>query len=259
MKTSPDCLEDISLKVDRLKGGYQFGLFKAYRVLALFSDRHENFSFRNNEATLVRQARKNFLSQVGIESLDLVCVRQVHSSRIVVVTESERGRGAQDLDSAIAFSDGLITDVKNLPLAILIADCLAIYFFDPTHNVIGLIHAGWRGSAEKISLKLIEIMNEHFGVRAQDLTVSFSPSIRSCCYEVGPQMKDYFSESLREKEGKLFLDLALENKNQLLSVGVKQENIIDCEICTVCNNHEFFSYRKEGLSAGRIMAVISMK
>lgn len=259
MKISPDCCEDISLRVDKLKGGCQFGFFKDLGVLALFTDRHENFSFKNNLVSLVSKAREEFLGQVRINYKDLVCVKQVHSSRIVVVTEFERGRGAQDFDSAIAFSDGIITEVKNLPIAIFIADCLAIYFFDPIHKAIGLIHAGWRGSAEKISLKLIEIMNEHFGSRAQDLIASFSPSIRSCCYEVGLSMKDYFFESLIEKEGKLFLDLALENRNQLLNAGVKKENIINCEICTACHNEEFFSYRREGLSAGRMMAVMMIK
>ncbi|MEW6008808.1 MAG: peptidoglycan editing factor PgeF [Candidatus Omnitrophota bacterium] len=253
MKTSLDCL------LDRLKGGYQFSLFKDLGVLALFTDRHDNFSFRNNHAPSVLKARHDFLGQVGINFKDLICVKQVHSSRVSLVTEIERGKGSQDFDSALVFSDGIITDVKKLPIAIFIADCLAIYFFDPAHNSIGIIHAGWRGSAQKISLKVIELMNEHFSCRPQDLIVAFSPSIRSCCYAVGLDMRDYFVESLIEKEGKLFLDLALENKNQLLSAGVKEENIIDSRICTSCHNEEFFSYRKEGEKAGRMMAVISME
>ena len=245
--------------LERIKAGYQFKRLRQDGVLALFTSGRKNFSFGRENFEPLRINRRSFLKQVGINFKDLVCLQQVHSSGVVCVGEDERGKGAQQGESAISGADAVITDVRNLPLAIFIADCLAIYFFDSRKRIIGLAHAGWRPTAEKICLKVIKMLRQHFGSQSESLVVAFSPAIRSCCYEVDLKVSKFFKHSLIRRGDRLFLDLAKENKIQLLEMGVKEKNIIDCGICTACSQKEFFSYRREGLKAGRMMAVMMIK
>ena len=182
--------------------------------------------------------RKNFLKALSIDYGNLVCAEQVHGATIHYVRETDRGRGALSADTAIPSTDALITDKKNLPLAVFTADCLSVFLYDPRKNAIGVVHAGWRSSREEIALKTVRLMQEKFQAEPEDILAGFGPAIRECCYH---------------------LDLVGSNKKQLLSSGVKETNISDCGICTVCKNSEYFSYRKEKDAAGRMISLILLK
>ncbi len=245
------------ISIIKKKTHYEFKDLNSLEIIAAFSDRQVNLGFKNNPA--FSDKRKVFLQELAINPLDLICLKQVHSNTVIRVGEEWRGFGAKDYTSAISDTDGLITDIRNLPLAIFIADCLAMYFFDKQKNTIGLIHSGWQGTAGKIAINTIKAFQQHFSSDVNDIIVAFSPCIRSCCYEVKEDVAKFFNSSLIYRQGKVFLDLAGENKKQLLSAGIKEENIIDCQICTCCNSSEFFSFRREGEKAGRMMAVMMLK
>jgi len=202
--------------------------------------------------------RKDFLKELGIDYRDLVCSRQVHSSQIRYVTEKDRAQGALSYQGAIADTDALISDKKNLPLAVFTADCLSIFLYEPNRQGIGLVHAGWRSTQENITTKVIQSMRERFNIQAGDLYLGFGPAIRGCCYEVGEEFGDLFPHALIQRGGRYYLDLVKINKKEALSLGVKDTNIFDSNICTSCQNDEFFSYRKEGAGCGRIMSVMAM-
>ena len=110
-----------------------------------------------------------------------------------------------------------------------------------------------------ILAKTIRLMCKEFKGRPEYLQVAFGPAIRSCCYEVGSEFKHFFSGGLIERDGRYYLDLLGINKRQILDSGVKEANIFDSGICTFCKNEDFFSYRKEGKSCGRIMSVIMLR
>jgi len=105
----------------------------------------------------------------------------------------------------------------------------------------------------------VNILKNKFLSNPEDIICGFGPCIRNCCYEVGEDFRDYFPDCIEERQGRLFLDLIKVNSQQLLSAGVLEKNISDSQICTFCQNKDFFSYRKEGQSAGRIMSVIMVK
>lgn len=203
--------------------------------------------------------RKDFLFQLGINYQDLVCAKQAHASNIRCAQESDRGRGALTYGDSIDDTDAFIADKKNLPLAVFTADCLSVFLFDPVKSAIAIVHAGWRGSREGILHKTIAAMKKEFKTQGKDLFAGLGPSIRGCCYEVKAELKEAFPEDLLARNGRLYLDLAGVNKRQLLGSGVKEENISDSAICTCCRNKEFFSYRLEGKSCGRMMSVIMLK
>ena len=208
-------------------------------VISAFSTRHQgNMSLVYGDTKDSLANRNYFLSNLDIGYRDLVCAKQVHGSCVRYAKEEDRGKGALSYDSSVTDTDALITDRKNLPLVIFTADCLSIFLYDPTTSAVGLVHAGWRSTRENIVTKTVQLMQQQFNSQTSNLYVGFGPAIRGCCYEV---------------------DLLGINKKQLLDLGVRETNIFDSNICTFCQNEDFFSYRKEGTACGRMIAVIMLK
>ena len=203
--------------------------------------------------------RQEFLGSLGIDYRSLICAKQVHGKNIEYVTGENKGSGALEDDSSVADTDGFITDQKNLPIAIFTADCLSIFIYDYKSPAIALLHAGWRSTEQNISEEALRVMQNRFGSQPEDLFVGFGPSIRSCCFEVEKDFKSNFTFGLLSRNGRVFMDIALVNQRQLMSGGVRKENIFDPALCAFCNNNDFFSFRKEESSSGRMISVLMLK
>lgn len=200
----------------------------------------------------VEENLNNFLKGLNIEPKDLTRPEQVHGAEIFLLDKKYNKRNHSRYPIKIPGCDALITKIRKLPLAIFTADCLSIFLYEPETSIIGLIHAGWRGSKDKITLRTINLMKERFKIKPENLMVALGPVIRDCCYEVAGELKDYFlKDYIQERKAKFYLNLVQINKRELIESGVKEENIIDPGVCTSCNNDELFSYRKEGQNAGR--------
>lgn len=229
-------------------------------LVCSFSTRKlQNMSFVYGDTLNSLQNRQDFLQELRVNYQDLVCAKQIHSNRVRYVQEEDKGKGALSYADAIDGTDGFITDKRDLPLAIFTADCLSIFLYTPKAPAIGLIHAGWRSTKDEITAETIKQMQERFNISAVDLYADFGPAIRNCCYEVGREFGDVFAFGIIKRENRYYLDLVAINKKQLLDSGVKEANIFDSKICTSCRNSEFFSYRKEGNSCGRMMSVMMLK
>ncbi|MFA4842221.1 MAG: peptidoglycan editing factor PgeF [Candidatus Omnitrophota bacterium] len=235
-------------------------LFADNGVVAAFSRRIDgNMSLCHGATENSLTNRANFLEGLGMDYQNLVCAKQIHTSNIKLAIAKDTGRGALSYDTAIKATDALIAKDKNLPLAVFTADCLPIFLFDAATPAIGLAHAGWRSSKVNIVKKTIRAMQDAFGTKAGSLQVIFGPRINICCYEVGEEFADYFPQGIRRKGSRYYLDLGEINKGQALSMGVKDDNILDLGLCTYCRGDEFFSFRREGESCGRMMSVIMLK
>jgi len=235
---------------------YQFKNFLECGALACFNNRNLDLGFGSSK---IEENRKEFLSTLGINHKDLVCCQQPHGGKVAIVEESDKGKGAYSFAKAIAECDALVTNCKNIPLAVLTADCLPLFLFARKKSVSAIIHAGWRGIKENILENTVFLMRDKFGVYPQDLLVGLGPAIRGCCYEVKEEFKDYFPGEVLERNGRLYLDLIGINLGKLLNIGVIKENIFDSGFCTACLNEKFFSFRKEGPAAGRLMSVIMLR
>ncbi len=245
----------------KYKQYYLFENFPNLNLFSAFSMRISgNMSLSYGDTANALENRKNFLEGLGIDYRDLVCTKQAHGSSVKYIREADKGKGALSYDNAIFDTDALITDKKNVPLSIFTADCLPVFLYDSKTPGIGLVHAGWRGSQENITVKAVKLMQEKFNTKLEDLYASFGPAIRDCCYEVGKEFAEYFSsECLINRDGRYYLDLAGINKKQLLAGGVQDKNIFDSKICTSCRSEDFFSYRKEGSGCGRMMSVMMLR
>jgi polyphenol oxidase len=212
----------------------------------------------------------------------LITLRQVHSDII------------RPIDSALKaplVGDGLITSTPGLLLAIQTADCLPIILVDPMHQAVGVFHAGWRGTLQRIVEKGLGEMRRLFDSRPREIRAAIGPGIHQCCYEVGEEVREKFgsqfayagklfrevkeSDPVREKypllfltahapghselPKKIFLDLVEANRQQLLAVGVEAKNIAASDLCTNCRTDLLFSYRAEKGKTGRMMGVVGIR
>jgi YfiH family protein len=228
-------------------------------VIAAFSRRQNgNMSLCFGDTRDSLENRKKFLSGLGIDYRNLITAQQVHGKNVEYVTQKNNGMGALDYESSVSDTDGFITDQPGVPLAILTADCLSVFIYDPQHPAIAILHAGWRSTEQNISQEGVRAMQNKFGSQPKDLFVGFGPSIRSCCFEVGEDFKSNFAFGLLKRKGRVFMDIALINQRQLVDGGVREENIFDPKLCTFSDS-DFFSFRKEAKAAGRLISVIMLK
>jgi len=234
--------------------------FRLNSVTAAFSQRQDgNMSLGCGDTAGSLENRKEFLDTLDIDYRNLICAKQAHGKNVESVNEGNKGAGALDYGSSFAGTDGFATDKRGVPIAILTADCLPVFIYDPNRPAIAILHAGWRGSENNICAEGVRLMREKFGSQPQDLLAGFGPSIRSCCFEVEKDFKSNFPFGLIARGGRAFMDIALVNQRQLIGCGVKEENIFDPKICTFSDNENFFSFRKEAESAGRLISVIMLR
>ena len=178
---------------------------------------------------------------------------QTHSDNIQIINDTFTNRQEN--------CDGIITNKPNIPLMVMVADCIPVLLYDRVKKVIGAVHAGRNGTFKSISKKAVTIMKEEFDSNPKDIVVSLGASIKSCCYEVGKDLADIAVKSFGDKyvikRGESFyLDLQTLNLDQLKSVGVKEENIEISPVCTCCDKN-YFSYRRDGVT-GRFAGVIKL-
>ncbi|OGW81453.1 MAG: hypothetical protein A3C47_01795 [Omnitrophica bacterium RIFCSPHIGHO2_02_FULL_51_18] len=183
-------------------------------------------------------------------------LNQVHGNNVAAL-EDEKALG----DGAfhpLNQNDGVITRLKDLALLVMTADCLPIFMKAP--GWVGLVHAGWRGTKGEVAKKAYQLLRQKSGCRNAEVEVIFGPCIGFDQYEVGPEFREFFPKrSLREKREKLFFDLAGENKRQLLLAGACRRNITELDLCTVEDNEDYYSFRKEEDAAGRMVSFVVMQ
>ncbi|MCK5558890.1 MAG: peptidoglycan editing factor PgeF [Candidatus Hydrogenedentes bacterium] len=219
-----------------------------------------------DDPAAVLENRYRICSELGIDAGDLVCAEQVHANRVVRVTEGDRGSGATSADDALPVTDGLLTDVRGLPLVVFTADCVPVFVYEPTRKVVGIAHAGWRGTLFGVAEALIATMENVFGGDPQSCKVALGPSAGPCCYEVGDEVVSAFQENgypeekifSRTGHDKFNLNLWEVNALQLEKSRVPRDNISCSPQCSVCSS-TYFSCRRDGAVTGRNMSVIMLK
>ncbi len=231
------------------KGGVSKGLIEGFNL---------GFNTKDLKSSVLENYR--LLSyDLGFDLNRTVISKQTHTDNIRIVTEDDAGKGVTR-ESDIEDTDGLITDVKNIPLVVFSADCTPVLLYDDNKKVVAAIHAGWRGTVKKIAGKAVKLMKEHFNCKPENIYALIGPSIGSCCFEFGNEAKEIFDDKyLTPKDDKYMVDIWSYNKDQLLLEGVPEKNIDLSSVCTVCNSDKYFSYRTHKEKTGRQAALILLK
>ena len=199
----------------------------------------------------------------GFEPQRLITMDQIHRDRIWII-DKPLPPSRTPLNCR---SDALLTDQREIAIGVLTADCVPILLVDPKHMVIGIIHAGWRGTLLGIARKALQEMSRHFATHPEDLLVAIGPSIDECCYEVDEAvMVPFRSSGLNwqgfskyKGNGKWYLNLAWANIEQMRDLGMREEKCCWVRVCTRCNNDILFSYRAEGPGVGEQISFIQLR
>lgn len=226
--------------------------FKDEGLVSLISDGSIDFSPVDFDSPLSSAQRAYLKKKCGIDIPRVFWRKQVHGDEIL------EAQGGVEASKSCPDADAYITDEKDLPIAIRTADCVPVFIFDPLHRVIGLAHAGWRGTYKSVAAKTVQRMQEKYASQPSDLKIMLGPSIRECCYQVGEEFRHYFPTYVRDRGGYLYADVVGANQDQLLKAGVRQDNIFDSGVCTCCNK-DYFSFRRDGSKAGRMISIMMLK
>ena len=190
--------------------------------------------------------RKLFVSNLSLESDNLVIPNQIHSKNVSIINRS----------GIYNNTDGLISTKRDYVLSILVADCVPLFLLCTRTNYLALIHSGWRGAENNISSVAINNLKS-LGVRPLDIKAVIGPSINQCCFEVDKDVAEKFNSnySINRKKSKFLLNLSMIVYDQLADSGISKDNILLDNNCTYCCNKTYFSFRREGKSSGRMVAV----
>lgn len=219
-------------------GGMSKGPFSSLNMSADAGD-HPDSCKANRE--LVREA-------IGIPKL--IFPHQTHGTAAIRITP-------KNLDKTVQ-ADAIYTTEKNVALGVTHADCQAAIFYDPVHEAIAVVHAGWRGLAQNIYARTLEAMQREIGTQPQNLIVCIAPSL-------GPdhaEFKNYKQEFPQDFWGSQvkpnYFNLWNIARKQLNALGILDKNIEISEVCTYCNAKEYFSYRRDK-ETGRHGTIVALK
>ncbi|MFA9374705.1 MAG: peptidoglycan editing factor PgeF, partial [Poseidonibacter sp.] len=192
--------------------------------------------------------RKKLALKHNYNYKDLISMNQTHGNNVVIVDKNST--------KIIDDCDGIITNEKDLPLMVMVADCIPILLHDEKNDVIAAIHAGRNSTFLKIVEITVQKMIHNFDTKAENIRAVFGPSIQKCCYEVSTELANITEKSF----GKEFvngrnIDLQGINKSILVQNGVKNIKILNN--CTKCSSSEHFSYRKDH-KTGRFAGIIKL-
>jgi YfiH family protein len=162
----------------------------------------------------------------------LTSLHQKHGKNVVVVRE-ESSRTLQ--------ADGLITDVKGLSLLIRFADCQNFVVYAPKHNVVGLIHAGWKGVVAGVIPEFFAVLKREWGIGAADVVVGAGPSLCTACADFTDPNTEV--PTLKPFIGGRCVDLIAAANKQFANAGVPAANIERMSECTRCNPETLWTYR----------------
>lgn len=233
---------------------------------------------KDDEPALVSENRRLFSgsAQKNLSPHDLlptVTLRQVHSAVVLPIRSEDgvfEGRLQTADGRAVLEGDGAVTALPGVMLGVQTADCVPVLIADVNQRVVAAIHAGWRGTVAQIVEKAVGTMREVYGSRPEDMVAAVGPSIGSCCYTVGEEVRSGFGSQFgyadalfrTTGDGQMRLDLWEANRRQLLDAGVRAESITvmgECTACTISRGErKYFSHRAEHGFTGRMMSVIGV-
>ncbi len=253
------CKEYKGIEYIQFKKLLDMGIKHAYTL------KGENINFRSGSKE-EEECYSKIYEAIGIDVNTLVKPLQNHTSNIKCIDKILK-------KEELVATDGLITNKKGIALTTTNADCILLLFYDPIKQVIANVHSGWKGTFQKIGEKAVIKLITNYNCNPEDIYCFISPSIRKCHFEVDEDVKDLcenifsftgqtskFIEKGRiiDNKQKYFIDTVFINRLLLREIGLNDENIIDCDICSVCNSDKINSYRVEGKDFRLATSIISL-
>lgn len=195
--------------------------------------------------------RERICSLLNIMPETFIMPHQTHgcdireaNTTLLSLSETERKEVLEGVDAVVTNLPGILIGVST-------ADCIPVLLHDTEHHAIAAIHAGWKGTVQRIVQKTVSRMTELYGTKTSQLKAIIGPGISLKNFEVGTEVYDQFQQANFDMQAiarmytKWHLDLPLCNKLQLTDMGVPPNNISTAQVCTYDNTQHFFSARVE--------------
>ena len=199
--------------------------------------------------------RVQFMAAIGATGWPLLKLKQVHSGTVIEMRDTSAANDAIEGDAAV-------TALRGVMLGVQTADCVPILIADSRGTAVAAVHAGWRGTAARITEATVATLSQKYSINPEDLVASIGPHIGVCCYEVGLEVVEAIGDPAvfeqKALEAKPYLNLAEANRRQLIGAGLPEAQIATTSLCTRCRDDLFFSYRRDGKKTRHLLSVIGM-
>ena len=265
----------ISLTEDKKMLGYE--VFAPYPDISCFvTTRHGGCSTGNyasfnctpytgDDTECVRKNQEALCAALPSYPQELVIPFQTHSTNSLIIDETYLNATYSERQSMLQGVDALITDIPGCCICISTADCIPISLYDKLRRVVAVVHAGWRGTVNRILASTLHRMQAAYGTEGKDIIASIGPGISLASFEVGDEVYEAFrTENFpmeyisvwKPETHKYHIDLWAANHLQLSDFGVPSQQIENAGICTYQQYEDFFSARRLGIKSGRILSGI---
>ncbi len=226
-------------------------------VIALTTTREiGNMAFHlHDNYDAVFQRRKNVAEDLKIELQNLIFTHQTHSDVIKEATRRDIGKGSFAFEEGVE-GDALYTKERGLALGIFHADCVPIFFYDPTIPLIGIIHAGFPGTLKHITYKAIKHVINQENLNPDSIKIFIGPSRRKSSYQLSQAQKEQVICAGCPLSDDYF-DMVESNICDLLCANIPLNHIHDININTAIDDNCFSDYLKT--PAGRMASIIILK
>lgn len=245
-------------------GGYSTGQYGEFNINRFCGDDEDAIAHNHKALCLL----------LGIDNNRLLMPHQVHRAEVACIdapflelTPAERKEKLESIDA-------VMTNVPGVCIGVSTADCIPILLYDQQKRVVAAVHAGWRGTVQRIAKKAVEVMKATYGSSPSDLLAQIGPGISLKSFEVGQEVYDAFAAEgfsmepisclMPSSQGvgngeKWHIDLPACNCQQLLEAGLRSEQIHTLHVCTYEQHADYFSARRLGIHSGRIFTGIMLK
>ena len=237
------------------QGGYSEGRYGEFNINRYGGDSEESIK-RNREA---------LCQLLGIEDHSLLMPHQVHLAEIAVVDREMLTLPTEEILQKLDGIDALMTNEAGVCIGVSTADCIPVLLYDPIQRASCAIHAGWRGTVQRIVEKAVTRMTEVFGSDPQNLIAQIGPGIHLESFEVRDEVYQTFEkegfpmELISKKYEKWHIDLPECNRLQLVAAGIPETHIAVSPVCTFQQSDTFFSARRLSIHSGRIFTGILLQ
>ena len=224
-------------------------------------------AYCGDETEAVCENRKRLCKLLNITPADLLVPLQTHGAETRIIDESFLSKNEEAKLNALEGVDALVTAVPGICIAVTTADCVPLLLYAPDKQVVAAIHAGWRGTVNRIAAKTVETMIRSFNVDPTRIQAGIAPAIGQKAFEVGQEVVDKFAESgidtslicyYNKQTDKPHIDLTEANRLQLIESGLAPEQIELSNICTHTEFTDFYSARQLSINSGRFLTGIML-
>lgn len=242
------------------QGGVSKGAYATFNANAYCGD----------EFAHVVRNRELLCNKLCLSQSRLIIPHQTHHDKVYKIDKNFLLKEKNVRQQILEGIDGVMTDIPKVCVCVSTADCIPLLLYDDENQAVAAVHAGWRGTVQKIVVNAIIQMGKAYGTNPDRLKAVIGPGISMDAFEVGDEVYDFFRSACFPLERiaarypamlggtKWHIDLWEANRWLMQECGVKNENISLAGICTYKHNDRFFSARRAGINSGRILNGIMM-